>query len=333
MVAEIYKDDQMFSRVTPWHGLGVVTDRVLGLEEALKLSGLGGWEVAKAPLYTKLPSKRQWITSTEEVELKGKFATYRTDTNKVLGTVGKSYRVVQNEELFDLAEDLLDSGEAKYETAGSIRSNRVVFITVRLERPMKIADVDFEPYLVLASSHDGSLSARAMVTPTVVVCANTLRLAMNNAKYEYRIKHTNSANVRLNQVREALGMTFDTYDLFELEIDKLISTDVTRPQFEKIVEGLFPDSESVRGTTMATTRREEVRATYMHDPAAAPYQGTAWGVINAVNTWETWEKPVRSTSTIDNAQNARLERIAWSHLNGNQMPYTAQAQAMVKELT
>lgn len=328
MAHELTADDQMFSRVTPWHGLGVTTNRVLGLEEALELSGLGGWNVDKAPVYTKIQTR--W--GQKEIEIKDRYATYRSDNGKVLGTVGKGYNIVQNEELFDLAEGLLDSGEAKYETAGSLRGNRVVFITVRLDRDVKVADIEFEPYLVLASSHDGTLAARAMVTPTVVVCANTLRLATESAKYEYRIKHTNSAKAKLSQVREALGITFDTYDLFQLEVDQLLNTEVTRLQFEQIVENLFPDTESVQGMTLATNRREQVRATYMHDPAAAPYQGTGWGVINAVNTWEIWEKPIRTTSTIDTKQNARLERVAWAHLQGKQMPYTAKTQELVKGL-
>ena len=326
MSHEITRDDQLVSRTTPWHGLGIVTDRQLTTAEALELSGLGGWNVEKVPLEIDFEGTR--------IVVPNHYATVRTDTGKVLGVVGEDYQPLQNEALFEFADRLLDSGDAMVETAGSLRSNRVVFVTVEVKRPVQIADVDFKPYLVLAHSHDGTLATKALVTPTVVVCANTLRLAQRDARYEYAVKHTYGQIRRLDDARQALGITFEYLDGFEAEIARLVDTDFTDRQFNELVTQLVPDSETVRGQTNAKNRREELHKVWVSDPAAAPWRGTAWGALNAVNTWETWMKPVRKSRNVtgDDRHQVRLEQLAWQNLQTAEMPLTAKARKTIHEM-
>jgi hypothetical protein len=53
----------------------------------------------------------------------------------------------------------------------------------------------------------------------------------------------------------------------------------------------------------------------LHDPAVAPYRGTAWGALNAFNTWEQWLSPVRKTkNTSDKDEVVRMERQAMAVL-------------------
>ena len=229
MPAEITINDGIATRTTPWHGLGVTTGKLMTSKEAMKLAKLDGWGVTVSPLEVEYPD------GTRE-QVPNQFATVRTDTNKLLGVVGDRYEVVQNEELFEFADALVDSGDALYESAGSLRDNRVVFLTMKLDRPVKVADVDFDPLLNVTSSHDGSFAFRAGVSPTVIVCMNTLRLAIDGATHEYTIKHTSNVADRIAQARTALGISFEYYDGFELEIQKLL--DKARRRLDAAVRDL-----------------------------------------------------------------------------------------------
>jgi hypothetical protein len=93
-------------------------------------------------------------------------------------------------------DNLLDGG--RWETAGSIKNGTVVFGSLALDR-----QTDLDPkgrgdkvnnYLLVHTSHDGSLAIQASVTPVRVVCQNTLNAAVghkgNRAKQSFRIRHT-----------------------------------------------------------------------------------------------------------------------------------------------
>ena len=315
------------TRQTPWHGLGVTTGKLMTSKEAMTLAKLDGWGVDVTPLTVVYPDG-----STEQ--LSDKFATIRTDTNKMLGVVGDRYEVVQNEELFEFADTLVDSGDALYESAGSLRDNKVIFLTLKLARPVKVADVDFEPLLNVTSSHDGSFAFRAGVSPTVIVCMNTLRLAIGDAAHEYTIKHTMNVADRIAQARAALAISFDYYDGFELEIQKLIDTDLTKRKFEALMLQLVPDGKTELQGKNAAGIREGIRAVYNADDAARPWQGSAWGMLNAVNTWELWESQIRQSPGDGNGDGKsghllRLERTATKFLRGNEAPLTQEAHKLL----
>ena len=317
MSHEIEASDYLATRETPWHGLGLTVGRNMTSEEALELSRLGGWDVQLTPAKVKLPNG-------DLVDIPDQFVTVRGDNSKILGVVGDRYEVVQNEALFDFADKLIDTGDAHIVSAGSLRDNRVVFVTVELDRPVKVADVDFKPYLNVTSSHDGSYAWRAGVSPIVVVCMNTFRMALDESAHEYYIKHTSGVADRIDEARKALQISFDYYDEFETEIQTLIDQDVTDRQFENIISKVFPEGSTDRTKENARERRELVRVSYQTDEAAAPWRGSAWGVMNAVNTWELWEKPVRlNENTPQDRHQARLERQALEHLRGVDSPITA----------
>jgi phage/plasmid-like protein (TIGR03299 family) len=320
---EIEAGDMIATRTTPWHGLGVTTGEHMTSEQAMKLAKLDNWKVDVTPLHVTYPDGQ-----VEEVP--GRFATVRTDTNKLLGVVGDRYEIVQNEELFEFADALVDTGDAHYESAGSLRDNKVVFLTMELERPVKVADVDFKPFLNVTSSHDGSFAFRAGVSPTVIVCMNTLRLAIDGAAHEYTIKHTMNVADRIAQAREALRISFDYYDGFDAEIVKLIDTDVTNRKFESIMRDLFPEGTTEIQGRNAQEKREAIRVVYKTDPSSAPWQGSAWGVLNAVNTWEMWGADIRKTDSVsENPLTARLERTATKFLRGTEAPLTQQVHKLL----
>lgn len=58
---------------------------------------------------------------------------------------------------------------------------------------------------------------------------------------------------------------------------------------------LRPDNPAAtaRSRDHAARRRATVRRLYQSDPRVAGWHGTAYGLVQAVSTWELWEAPRR----------------------------------------
>lgn len=325
MAHEITEIDEVATRLTPWHGLGTTLGRYMTSKEAMEHAKLAGWNVDLSPVYGRYADGTMY-------EVPGQYATIRTDINRHLGVVGDRYTIMQNEELFEFADALVDTGDAWYESAGSLKGNTMVFLSMKLARPIEVANIDFEPILTCATSHDGSLATQALISPIVVVCMNTLSLSVNRAKYRYQIRHTESYSDRLAEARLALQLSWKYFDGFEAEVQRLLDTDVTKKQFEDIVSELFPIGDTELRGKIADKRREALRHTYYSDPSSRPWVGSAWGVLNGVNTYELWESPIRVTSKVsDDRGLARLERHGEGFLRDNQTPLTKKAHKLLVE--
>ena len=200
------------ARTDAWHHLGTVTRDCLTAEQVMTTARLGGWNVHTVPL-TATDITADGVTT---VPMTDHFATVRTHPTPakpdVLGVVGAGYTVVQNEEHCELLNLLVDEAGAHFETAGSLREGRETFVTMKLPHTITLAGTngsdDIDLYLAAMSSHDGTAAWRVIVTPVRIVCANTQRIALRQAKATYAIRHTRSAPAKIAQARQALGIVW-----------------------------------------------------------------------------------------------------------------------------
>lgn len=54
-----------------------------------------------------------------------------------------------------------------------------------------------------------------------------------------------------------------------------------------------------RARTSAEKKRDGLSRLWNHDARVAPWKGTAWGVVQAVNTWTHHEQTVRGAARTD----------------------------------
>lgn len=183
-----------------WHGLGTVLNNPLTVADALQQGGLD-YTVLKLPNIHMLPDGAE-IISTDS------FFTVRTDANKVLGSrLGKDYAVMQNIEALDVVDEILQSGTATIETAGAIDEGKKAFICLKINKNITVGTEDtIQQFVLIATSHDGSLSITAMPTNIRVVCNNTLTAALAGSKDKIRIRHTTNAGTRLAEAARVLNL-------------------------------------------------------------------------------------------------------------------------------
>jgi len=185
------------ARQHAWHRLGTVLPAEFDAAQAMSYARLGGWNVRTMALQTAPVLSADGVFGALPVP--DQFATVRTNpvsgSVDVLGVVGRGYTVIQNEEHSDLLNRVVDeSGGACFETAGSLRGGRSVFLSMKLPRTMNIGGIDpVDLYLIALNSHDGTSAFRLLVSPVRVVCANTQALALRRAQSSFSIRHTSGA--------------------------------------------------------------------------------------------------------------------------------------------
>lgn len=267
-----------------WHGLANVLfdeDAHVTTSDMLDAAHLSNWNVQLEKVET--PAGYRSVSDAFMVTRTNPFDS-GTD---VLAIVGDRYKVYQNEELFAFGDNLTDGG-AQWESAGSIKNGRQVFGSLTLPREFVLdpqgANDATKSYLLVTTSHDGSASIQALVTPVRVVCQNTLNMAMAGTKQQFKVRHTQKADGRVAEARRVLGLSLEHMDKFEELATQLFQTSITNQKFDEIVAALYPaDDNATKGAaTMRQNKVDLIRALYLNSPTNANITGTAWGALNAL---------------------------------------------------
>jgi phage/plasmid-like protein (TIGR03299 family) len=314
---EQYGDMASFAslREPAWHGLGTILDSEVSTSEMLKVAHLAGWDVRLDDIDLPGRSHKNFFAVTRKNPFDG--------DRDVLGVVGERYKVLQNEELFSFADNMLDGG--RWETAGSIKNGTVVFGSLALDREVVLDESGvgdkINTYLLVHTSHDGSLAVQASVTPVRVVCQNTLNYALSGVKQSYKIRHTSTVTGKVQAAREALGLANKYLDEFEKEAQTLITKEITADTFFDIIKAAYPEPDKdVKGSlTKWTNKVDTLWDIYQGDTVAqAGIMNTAWGAYNTLTERLDWfrnprggnaEGVLAAASGFDAATNAEKNRL------------------------
>ena len=310
-------------REPAWHKLGTVFEEEVNTAQMLKLAHLDNWNVRLEDV--ALPEN---FDSDKSYSFVTRTNPFDNTKNDVLGVVGERYVPLQNEDLFAFGDNLLDGG-GRWETAGSIKGGRQVFGSIALADSITLdpngrAD-KIDNYLLINTSHDGSIAIQASITPVRVVCANTLNLALssfkgkNASKQSFKIRHTSTAEGKIAVAREALGLAHKYIDEFSLMANAMIEKEITKSQFDKIVEIAYPAPEKdSKGSFKKYDDKIDLLNSIYVGQFNDTISGTAWGVANALTERLDWYRSARggsnesiyaSASGFDPVINAEKNRI------------------------
>lgn len=232
-----------------WHGLGKIVQDYPTSREALEFAGLN-YTVEKRPIFTYDTENYNANKDTDiiipEIEVPNYFATVRTDTDQVLGLVGKDYKIVQNTDAFTFFDSIVGGDGIMYETAGALGKGERIFITAKLPDYIKVGSDDLiEKYIFLTTSHDGSGSITAAFTPIRVVCSNTLSMALNNCANVVKIRHTESAQDRLKQAHKIMGISNVLSIQLESIFNEWSKVRITDKQVLRLIQEAMSPSKEV----------------------------------------------------------------------------------------
>jgi phage/plasmid-like protein (TIGR03299 family) len=311
-------------RQPAWHGLGTVFEQEVSTKEMLDLAHLNDWNVrledVAIPDGFASDKGYSFVTRTNPFD--------RTQ-NDVLGVVGERYVPMQNEDLFDFGDLMLDGG-GRWETAGSIKGGRQVFGSLALERetvldPNGVGD-KINTYLLINTSHDGSVAIQASITPVRVVCANTLNVALSSVKgkkgikQSFKIRHTATASGKVAQAREALGLANAYMDEFDIMAKDMIESEISKAKFDEIVALAYPapTGEDKKGSYKKYQSKIDLLQSIYVGQYNNTIAGTKWGAYNALTERLDWYRSARggtnesilaSASGFDPMINAEKNRL------------------------
>lgn len=345
MAHNITERDNLFTvREPAWHGLGEVLTDYPTLSEAKAIAH--PWEPVSEPLYRQVvgfDADGNPTTSFEKVD--GHVAVVRDDEtgSAALGVVGEdSYGIVNNQEMYDVAEAIQgEGGEVLLETGGSLKGGRKVWLLLRLNEPLVVPG---DPngatiaYYALQNSHDGSGSFRGQATMSRIVCDNTAQMADLDAQRrgtEFTFRHSVNVRDRIEEAKSALaGWRKDVEQWNDLQ-RHMVTVRVTPEQREEFIERFIPaphaDIISSRVRTNIETARGDLR-TIFASPTMEGIAGTAYGLVQAaVEYSEHYRRTAGRDTDGRSPERARAEaKFYRAYLHRNDL--AASATRIVRDL-
>jgi phage/plasmid-like protein (TIGR03299 family) len=241
---------------------------------------LFAWQAQSRPLYVETPD-------CGLAEVTGKQAITCSDTGHVLGIFSAGYTVHQYREwLLDRVSTILDDG-LSIGSAGLLRDRAQAWVSVEVPDNITTPEgVVFRPNLLACTSHDGSLATTYKRVVTNVVCDNTMAAGLGEVGQQLKVKHSKYSRLRMTEARDALAIVHTVADDFAAEVRALCEIDVSDRAWSAFLNAHVPMPEqNGRAQTMADNERQALTGLWNNDTRVSPWRNTAWGVVQAVNTY------------------------------------------------
>lgn len=327
------KDAIAYVGKTPWHGLGQQLRPGAPIEVWTEEAGLD-FVVERAPvMFHRAPTKLELevdpsLEGEKEVSFKGRDVLYRTDTGAPLWVASKSYNIVQPSEVMEFFAKLVDIGGFELETAGVLSEGKRIWGLARVNDGAPVVGQDVvRPYVLLATSYDGTLATTAKFTAVRVCCHNTLTMSVGSANYEtglvagkaeddtqgravsslVRIPHSTTFDP--DAVRKQLGIVKDVFERWLVESAMLAEKTISDEQFDLFLENLLQPMQpkTVHGRPAKPAREckpfARIKEIYSGNLIGGDLAGESnrWRALNAVTQFVDYERGRTANSRLDGA--------------------------------
>lgn len=304
-----------FAGATPWHGLGQQLQRGADIDTWRKAAGLD-WEVLRAPVKYERPlivaEGGTLVTKQIQETVKNRDVLYRSDTGAALGVVSRSgYKIHQPAEIMEFFGAIARAGAFELETAGALSDGKRIWALAKVGDGANIVGQDrVLPYLLLATSFDGTLTTVARFTGVRVVCNNTITMALHqntqknaDERIVTSLKLPHSSRFDPELIREQLGIVHGAFDEFLSEARQLAEVGVSQERAQAVVAeviGKFT-STPAKGQVMdikATRGFKRVMDLFNDDSIDNRLAGgkNAWSLLNAFTRYVDHDRG-RTTDT------------------------------------
>lgn len=278
-----------------WHRLGNRLNPDSPLEVWSEQAGFN-WEAKRSPVMFKADE------DSDPVRMPGRFVIHRSDTGAPLSVMSGNFRITQPAQVMEFFRDIVAAGGAKMETAGMLGGGSKFWALARLDDQFDMpGDSPILPYLMLATSLDGSLSNTAAFTTVRVVCQNTLfaanRAAVDGAAGVVRVPH--STDFDAEGIKSQLGLMQGRWDAFKKDAYAMSQRTVTKEEaVQYFTTLLYPRAVTV-DLKAARPALEGLVRTYEHGVGqhTEAARHTVWGLLNATTRYIDFEKKSTNDDT------------------------------------
>lgn len=290
----------------PWHGLGKEVLQAMTSEEALREGGLD-WDV-----YQVVPqfSVAKMDGTKQLIEVPGYSVVVRSKDLKPLSIMSDKYKPHPPREAFKFFDTVVGEKLAIYHTVGSLADGKRIWMLAKLPGEIRIPGSDdvTEKFLLLATSFDGSLATIMKLTPTRVVCQNTLSIAVRGEGDYVKIRHTSKLSSMVDEAKRVFKIAMNNYDAFEKSAHRLAAEKFDDKQMALLAAQLFPNNEKGELSPGNLKARQLVQQLFVTGKGQDMVRGTKWAALNAITEYADHHVRTRET-TMRAARDARLYSI------------------------
>ena len=270
-------------------------------EEVLSNAGLN-FHTSMEPLY-----------SSKGKPIKSKFRRiFREDTDETLGVVGRTYRILQNQELANIAGQVVKSGDIMWDRVGMVGNGERLFLSFQLPEGFSFGHGDAEEqidvFFYLQNSHDGSSGVKVVPSPVRLACSNQFPMLDRFIRkagirpQDLTIRHSGLMHERIQDLVRALNIVNHLTQSFVEESTELLNIEMSQDdrityyidvlglkQKEELMKG-GEDYDPVNNPYGLGTRGNNTLNRVLELEAAdtnnvGDMNGTAWAAFNTVTEY------------------------------------------------
>lgn len=268
----------------PWHGLGTRVDSCITVDDMLVAAGLD-WEVTQVPCFTEIDGIKKPVD---------RVALVRSTDKKIMTVTSPAWNPLQNRDALEFFREYCDAGQAKLETAGSLRGGKIVWGLASVKKAFTLNGRDeVKGYILLTSPHEVGKAITVRATSVRVVCANTLAMAERGSAH-YTQSHVKAFDV--SKAKSMVAFTVDQVERMEMEAKALQSLSMSEFDTVRLLAKYFQPVEAagieggedrVKALINEPSNQNKVmkEVLWALDKAPGATPGNGWGVLNAVTYW------------------------------------------------
>lgn len=263
----------------PWHKLGTRMLPGMTIPQWIEAAGLD-WEAREALVEFSLPDGTTSFVPGMKV-------LYRSDTQAALSVVGADYKVVQPAKVMEFFAEITRIGGFEMESAGVLAGGRRIWALAKVNDGAQILPGDVvKPYVLLATSFDGTMATTGRLTSVRVVCQNTLSLSeYASSGRSIRVAHHNDFDP--TQARLDLGIYADGFEAWLIKARRMAEREINLATASDLVTEVC-SHVMPREATQSEIRQSPAyqRVMELFDGTAIGWQGhTVWTLLNSVTQY------------------------------------------------
>lgn len=300
----------------PWHGLGTYISDTSDIDGMAKIAGFD-WEVKKSKVMYQTLDTSSGEPVGELLEVPNRWVLHRSDNGHPLSVMSSNFQITQPKTIVEFFRDMAATGDFKLETMGMLKQGQVCWALARMDDSADFGGGDVQlPYLMMATSCDGTLANYAGFTAVRVVCWNTLSAAThydseNKPTGMIRVPHSTVFN--MEKVKVQLGLMTPTWEKYKKDNKELTKRKVSREEAVKFfLDVLYPkvdefDVASEEELLKSKPKLAAIVNLYENGvgQSTKTAKGTAYGLVNAITRFTDHE------SIGSNVSNDSRLRSAW----------------------
>ena len=268
------------------------------------------WTVDRRPLFIGHMANT-WDSDGSELKphhdessplLESHVANTRSDTNNILGVVGKNYQILQNEELLEIAQAVEDKTGAKIVDATSMRKGKDVFFQLSGSDFTLPGNDEVKAYRLYYNNHAGEKNNHWLDTTLRVTCENILNAAIREgAKDGIKIRHTIGMKDRIEETILALKESDELARQFRSTCEYLANaTRINLPDyFSRVYNANYGETPDHQEEQAKYTRMTNIANAWQVNFDNDSHPASMWTALNAVTEWADHERTVRGEANDD----------------------------------